>query len=288
MGWTFAGNGEGGTILGRTSTNLPEDLRTTILSVNDVIRLCYQQAYLLGNLSEVLSSDDDVAMAMATSLQPTTAFADEMMFHYQAYTMDGNIAECLTMNRESINKEINTAQLSNSVYNVSIDAGGSHEVHHVGNHNNHSHTQGVTGVMEAQLGSEDNGQSTATTTSTASNQQPNNGGSSTNGQTHTGETQDGSTSSAEGSAATTLSAGNFQINSEYPHYTEFDPLATDVPISDPLRATHSMHLISVTLLGLEWLTSTVARMLVHENRVSTFTLASRWKGVSVVDAVRRC
>ncbi|KAL2042929.1 hypothetical protein N7G274_003987 [Stereocaulon virgatum] len=72
MGWNIAVAEDGQAILLRTATAINERSFTTNLSVNDLIRHSYQQGYFTGNLFDVLQSENEASMTMASSVQPIT------------------------------------------------------------------------------------------------------------------------------------------------------------------------------------------------------------------------
>lgn len=73
MGWEIAMKPDGQTIMNRYGVDLAKHLFTTNLSVNDIIRHCHHQEFFVGSLTEVLSSENEAVMTMATSVQRAPA-----------------------------------------------------------------------------------------------------------------------------------------------------------------------------------------------------------------------
>jgi len=73
MGWEIFTNEDGQTVMRRDGRFLDDRLLLTNLSVNDLIRHCSHQGFFFGKLTEVLSSDNESVMTMASSVQSTSA-----------------------------------------------------------------------------------------------------------------------------------------------------------------------------------------------------------------------
>ncbi|KAL9138329.1 MAG: hypothetical protein Q9175_000472 [Cornicularia normoerica] len=72
LSWEVAVDEDGQTVMRRNGDAIDEQLFITNISVNDVIRNSYDEGYFIGDLSKVLLANNEAAMTMAASVQPTS------------------------------------------------------------------------------------------------------------------------------------------------------------------------------------------------------------------------
>jgi len=75
LNWEIARDEDGGIVMYRQDKPVDDRYFITNTSVNDVLLHSYRQGYFTGNLSAVLSADNEASMTMATSVQPANQLA---------------------------------------------------------------------------------------------------------------------------------------------------------------------------------------------------------------------
>lgn len=225
MGWNITTNKDGQTIMRRDDRFLNERLFLTNLSVNDLIRHCFNQGFFFGELFEVLSSDNEVVMTMASSVQSTATSQTSMLNHLQV--TDGDFAngveaegfstEGRTMNKDDIaaqptgevNPEHNTIEGTGGFMNLS-------EAHDLSNAS--TVAEGGTALTIPALSYDG---SPGGDSPSASHENLSSGalGAVVEGE----ETGHSRIISDDLNPASGLSAANFQLTSHYPFNAEFDP-----------------------------------------------------------------
>lgn len=73
LSWEVAVDEDGQTVMRRYGNPIDEQLFITNVSVNDVIRNSYDEGYFTGDLSKILLANNEAAMTMAASVQPTAS-----------------------------------------------------------------------------------------------------------------------------------------------------------------------------------------------------------------------
>lgn len=130
MGWEIATNDTGHTVMHRIDRILDERLFLTNLSVNDLIRHCANQGFFVAELAEVVASDNEAVMTMASSIQCSnnlqTSLPNEVQVNHAGFANDveaGGLREEaeLTSKHDSITLPTSN---DNSAYNAMEAHGG--------------------------------------------------------------------------------------------------------------------------------------------------------------------
>lgn len=88
LSWEVAVDEEGQTVMRRNGNSIDEQLFITNVSVNDVIRNSYDEGYFTGDLSKVLLANNEAAMTMAASVQPTSNAQHSTTSHLESFDAD--------------------------------------------------------------------------------------------------------------------------------------------------------------------------------------------------------
>ena len=226
MGWEIAAQENGQAMIKRYDTHLDERLFVTNFSVNDIIRHCYQQGFFMGNVAELLSSDNEVVMTMATSSQCTVASQLPKMSHveglgaqiavnadsdnFEEVTYNGNHKAVTHKATENGDKDNNNTEAADNL--APVDKVG-HSVE----------TSNIVEEYGATAGS-DHGYTAVNTTPAMLYNLSNTGYESvTNLHGDQAAEQQPISTWAAINPASALTASNFQITSSYPHNADFDP-----------------------------------------------------------------
>ena len=226
MGWEIAIAEDGQAIMLRTDKSIDERCFMNNLSVNDLIRHSYHQGFFTGNLFDVLLPDNEAAMTMATSIQPTTGSQPTLVHHandndtgvaaqHDTKGSDGE-GEALGMmdSVENSTGEVNPATNVNTAAHKIPHESGAHNASAATNivddkHNaeSPSPSEATVAVIESPTFGDDYLGSTNFTTTDAD----------------TFNAQQRTEVSAKDPDVSTLSADNFHLQGQYPFNTEFDP-----------------------------------------------------------------
>lgn len=227
LGWEITTDNGGQTVMRRHIHSLDESFFLTNFSVNDLIRHCSAQGFFFGNLAEVLSSDNESVMTMASSAQSASASKNAMPTQLKG--IGAEIVNELQAGGSSnegrpTGKKIITTQLTSvssaeenavQVPGAFIDFNGSHNL------------PSGSSVVES-------GHTTTIPTYASSTGA---GGPSVGHQQSSSQTSAAPTAAAvhghnNMTTAPSLAASNFRLNSQYPFNIEFDPNSTGI-VFDP-------------------------------------------------------
>ena len=103
LSWEVAVDEDGQTVMRRYENTIDEQLFITNVSVNDVIRNSYDQGYFTGDLSKVLLAENEAAMTMAASVQPTSSAQRSATGHRESH--DANFTVCANSTGSRKDKE---------------------------------------------------------------------------------------------------------------------------------------------------------------------------------------
>ena len=241
MGWEIIIEGSGRTIMNRYNVDIDEHLFVTNLSVNDIIRRCSHLGFFIGNVAEILSSENEAVMVMASSAQRTKP--SQPSIFGQGH---GGVPQVLD--------NTSTVIFGKEVYNANgqgLTAEPTREVNH------DSRIDGASGTsvemdnehetpIAPQIAIDDGASANSDPTYMVATAPAEVDSHSTNTESETAfnlredaeVTKQPYADYATINPASGLSADNFHLTSEYPHNAEFDP---DSPgfIFDPFLGNHS-------------------------------------------------
>ena len=227
LSWEVAVDDGGQMVVRRNGDSIDEQLFITNVSVNDVIRNSYDEGYFTGDLSKVLLANNEAAMTMAASEQPTR----NAQRHLTTGRIENHDADTtITANIKGSSKE--KEQVPATIF---IDDDGSDCVMAT-NANEDSAEESKAEDGDDALGSSAaaatenalptgraSAEMTATGTSSSMELEDLGPGSFSNIDTDMTDSQSRPTTSANGPDVPSLSASAFSLNGEYPFNTDFDP-----------------------------------------------------------------
>lgn len=234
MGWEIATQEHGQTVMNRYVVDLDESLFITNLSVNDLIRHCYHLGFFTGNLAEVLSSENEVVMTMAISVQHAATNPLATYGQNQGYgTQSADNADADGRRDESYN---------GNGHDTAAEPSGD------GDHDNNdseaakdtpqkSNSHNVPPSHAAGAGQNPVSSVTNSNTGPTSNVDQNEPGTLQTINETTDVTQQPNTAYAAVNPASGLSAANFHLTSSYPYNAEFDPNLPSF-VFDPFLGNH--------------------------------------------------
>lgn len=228
LGWEITTDNGNQTVMRRHIHSLDQRFFLTNFSVNDLIRHCSAQGFFFGNLAEVLSSDNESVMAMASSAQ--SASASENTMRTQLEGIGAGFVNELQAGGSSnegrpTGKKITTTQLTSvssaeenamQVPRGFIDFNGSHNLPSGSSVVESGHTTTIPTYASSTGGA---------------------GGPSVGHQQSSSQTSAAPTAAAvhghnNMNTASSLAVSNFHLNSQYPFNAEFDPNSTGM-VFDP-------------------------------------------------------
>ena len=205
MGWEVAIDRAGQTIMNKYEVELDEGLFLSNVSVNDIIRHCYRLGFFTGSLAEVLLSENNVVLTMATSVQHPATSAPHQAQSSDS-SMDGVHGNSMgeethdTMTHESID-DAGTGYDDKAVMEEDTQVEFAHDTQTSVDHAGDGHVAADTDPTSHMIG-------TGPVLSSDNSQEP--------------EPEPHSTW-ATINPASNLSAANYQLSSDYPYNAEFDP-----------------------------------------------------------------
>ena len=236
MGWDTFITEDGHPIIQRNDKPIDERLFTTNLSVNDVIRHSYHQGYFTGNLFDVLLSENEAAMTMAASLQPTengqlSSFSvangedTEAVANTHMEGVEGTMKAhgMMGLVDDSVDENNPVSGTSEVVQQTPQDSNG---------RSFFAPTNSVVGdrLLMASSSSEATETVNTSTTLDRDNSAPITVASINS---DSANVQQLTQTAINNAATSTLAASNYQLHSEYPFNPEFDPDFEDIFTWDP-------------------------------------------------------
>ena len=226
LSWEVAVDEDGQTIMRRNGSSIDEQLFITNVSVNDVIRNSYDKGYFTGDISKILLANNEAAMTMAASVQPTSNAPHSTIGHLGSHAAD--FAAAANM-KGSNNEEVQVPTTividdDESDSAMVIDANGA-----VREDTMTEDIDGVPGdstpvaIENALPTGETSAVMTATMTGLVFDPSNLNPGSLMMTDTNVTVMQSRNNASANDPDISTLSASAYSLDGEYPFNTEFDP-----------------------------------------------------------------
>ncbi len=226
LSWEVAVDEDGQTVMRRNGNSIDEQLFITNVSVNDVIRNSYNEGYFTGDLSEVLLADNEAAMTMAASVQPTSnaqhSTAGHIDSHETNFAPTDNIKgsskgkEELPMTIVIDDDESDSAMATNA--NEAV-----REKSMAEDNDDFPEDSTAMATENAPPTGDTFAVMTVTVTSPVHNPRNLSPGSLQTIDADMTETPSRNNASANDTAVSSLSASAFNLNGEYPFNTEFDP-----------------------------------------------------------------
>lgn len=227
LSWEVAVDDDGQIVVRRNGDSIDEQLFITNVSVNDVIRNSYDKGYFTGDLSKVLLANNEAAMTMAASEQPTR----KAQRHLTTGRLEDHGADItITANIKGSSKKEDQLPMtmvvdddgSDSVMatNANEDSGEDSEAEDSDDALGSSAAAATENALPTRRASAE-----MTATETSSSQEPEDigPGSFSNVDTDMTDNQSRKTTSANTPDVPSLSASAFSLNGDYPFNTDFDP-----------------------------------------------------------------
>lgn len=229
------------TIMQRNTVSFDDGLLITNLSVNDIIRECYRQAYFTGNLSDVLLSDSDAAMTMTTSVQRTGTSKLPRAPRMQASTVGvllNSGAGGFVADGSHVGLEYAAAPLDDEVTTTATSSATSGGITQMGDSRDTSNAHVAAEQSGPTATSSQNHDNAATVSHQTFNLADRHPGESITTDGRVDPLQQRFHVAANLKPASELTAENFHLNSQYPLYEEFDPNNAPSFIFDPFEGSH--------------------------------------------------
>nr|QEL51143.1 mating type protein MAT1-1-1 [Letharia aff. columbiana 'rugosa'] len=226
LSWEVAVDEDGQTVMRRNGNSIDEQLFTSNVSVNDVIRNSYDEGYFTGDLSKVLLANNEAAMTMAVSVQPTSNAHQSTTGHLESH--DADFAATENFNGSSKEKkQVPTTVVidddgSNSAMATTANEAGPEESMAEDNDDTPGDSTALATENALPTG-ETSAVMTATVTSPVFDPHNLGPGSFLNIDAGMTEVQSHKHASANDPDVSSLSASAFHLDGEYPFNTEFDP-----------------------------------------------------------------
>ena len=226
MGWEIAIDGSGQTVMNRYDIDIDEHLFVTNLSVNDIIRHCHHLGFVVGNVAESLSSENEAVMAMASSSQRTTASPFSIFGQTQGpgsqvqdgttaasfgdgvYNSNGHHNATASVHEANLEDQAKGASATSTKINDAYEPLGAPQI-----------------AMEDEVSANSNSTYMTTNMTMETDSHPDNiqPESAFDLKENAEVTQQPNAGFVDINPASGLSAENFQLHSEYPFNVEFDP-----------------------------------------------------------------
>ena len=226
LSWEVAVDENGQTVMRRNGNSIDEQLFINTVSVNDVIRNSYDEGYFTGDLSALLLANNEAAMTMAASVQPTSDAQRSTTAHLQSN--DPDVAVTANVKGSSKGKEqVSTTIIIDDDESDSAMATNCNEA--AGEESMAEDNDPVPGISNAVVNEntlptgDTSDVTTATVTGPDFGPHTFNPGSPFMIDAHMTETPSSNNASTEDPEVSRLSASAFHLDSEYPFNTEFDP-----------------------------------------------------------------
>ena len=226
LSWEIAVDGDGQTVMRRYGNSIDEQLFITNVSVNDVIRNSYDQAYFTGDLSNVLLAENEAAMTMAASVQLTSDAQHSPTRHLESHEV--NFKACTNAKGSSKDRrQPPTAIVIDNDESDSAVAPNDNETGAEGSmvEDKDNVSEGSSVVLNENALPAGTTPAVMTATVTSPVDDPHDLGlnSHLNNNADSTENENRHDTTANDPGVSSLSASAFNLDGEYPFNTEFDP-----------------------------------------------------------------
>ena len=226
LSWEVAVDEDGQTVMRRDGNSIDEQLFITNVSVNDVIRNSHDKGYFTGDLSKVLSADNEAAMTMAASEQPTNnaqhSTTGHIESHETAFAATANIESSSNEKEQLPTNIVNDDDESNSAMVTDANEAGREESMVEDNDDFPDDSTAVATENAPPIG-DTSVVLTATVPGPVNDPHDPSPGSLSIIDVDTTETQSRNNASTNDPDVSSLSTSAFHLKGEYPFNEEFDP-----------------------------------------------------------------
>lgn len=221
LNWEVTVDEGGQTVVRRYGDSIDEQLFITNVSVNDVIRNSYDEGYFTGDLSKVLLANNEAAMTMATSVQPTS----------NAQLESNDAADfAATADNKGSSKENEQVSTTMAIDDEEKDSAVATNANEHGSEDSMVEDDDDAQGSSATVATENalpagDAPAVMTATGTSASFDPENLGPGSSSQINTNMTdiQSRKNTSANNPGVSSLSASAFSLRGEYPYNMDFEP-----------------------------------------------------------------